>query len=321
MRKHPSLSAGLRYKVLSFPPNFPLPPKAQEEAGTPTAVHSESYVLIGASNRFNSRLRLGMLPTADENASRTANFISAAEENEIWRIKDGESLLDFLEGALPQLPVRSILSSAEAHRFAESEGARFPPPQYSERFVDVLQGNECGVVLVGDALHAFPPDLGQGVNAGLEDIMKLRESLRRHGHDLANALPDFERNRRPDVKSLVRLMQVSHPLQYKQYKYLALLFQLKFIAQFLISKVSFGLIYRPPFLEVMNAEFTYSEILRRVERNCKRYQLGGYALGAASGLFFALRGRWLAAMACLLAPALLVALLFEKTPKEFELAD
>jgi FAD binding domain len=27
-----------------------------------------------------------------------------------------------------------------------------------------------GAVLVGDAVHCFPPDLGQGVNAALEDI-------------------------------------------------------------------------------------------------------------------------------------------------------
>ncbi len=29
------------------------------------------------------------------------------------------------------------------------------------------------VILVGDAAHAFPPDLGQGLNGALEDIICL----------------------------------------------------------------------------------------------------------------------------------------------------
>jgi len=82
-------------------------------------------------------------------------------------------MLDYLERALPQLPIREIVGVEEAERFAASEGARFPKPQYCEKFVAVLEGGECGVALLGDALHAFPPDLGQGVNAGLEDIMEL----------------------------------------------------------------------------------------------------------------------------------------------------
>lgn len=34
-----------------------------------------------------------------------------------------------------------------------------------------------GVLLIGDSLHAFPPDLGQGVNSGLEDVFELNNAL------------------------------------------------------------------------------------------------------------------------------------------------
>ena len=33
------------------------------------------------------------------------------------------------------------------------------------------------LLLLGDALHAFPPDLGQGVNSGLEDVVELNNCL------------------------------------------------------------------------------------------------------------------------------------------------
>jgi 2-polyprenyl-6-methoxyphenol hydroxylase-like FAD-dependent oxidoreductase len=39
-----------------------------------------------------------------------------------------------------------------------------------------LQKNK-GILLLGDALHAFPPDLGQGVNSGLEDVVELNNCL------------------------------------------------------------------------------------------------------------------------------------------------
>jgi len=34
-----------------------------------------------------------------------------------------------------------------------------------------------GVVLIGDALHSFPPDTGQGVNAAFCDVMALKASF------------------------------------------------------------------------------------------------------------------------------------------------
>jgi 2-polyprenyl-6-methoxyphenol hydroxylase-like FAD-dependent oxidoreductase len=40
------------------------------------------------------------------------------------------------------------------------------------------------VVLVGDAVHAFPPDLGQGVNSALEDVFALHRALERHDNSI-----------------------------------------------------------------------------------------------------------------------------------------
>lgn len=81
-------------------------------------------------------------------------------------------LKSFLADAFPQIPVADGIDDDELKRFAESKGGRFPDPQYcpglqwvvgkdggAER-TEELEG-PCGVALIGDAIHAFPPDLGQ----------------------------------------------------------------------------------------------------------------------------------------------------------------
>ena len=55
-----------------------------------------------------------------------------------------------------------LVAEEEWQRFAESEGSRFPLCQYTSGAA--AHDGECGVALVGDALHAFPPDIGQGVH-------------------------------------------------------------------------------------------------------------------------------------------------------------
>ena len=61
--------------------------------------------------------------------------------------------------------------------------------------------------MIGDAIHAFPPDLGQGVNSGLQDVAVLRDALSESA-DLHTALEHFQTKRLPNVLALMKLMQV-----------------------------------------------------------------------------------------------------------------
>ena len=51
------------------------------------------------------------------------------------------------------------------------------------------------MVLLGDAAHAFPPDLGQGVNAALQDVLVLHDTLEQCGDRVEQALPLYEQRR------------------------------------------------------------------------------------------------------------------------------
>jgi 2-polyprenyl-6-methoxyphenol hydroxylase-like FAD-dependent oxidoreductase len=114
-------------------------------------------------------------------------------------------------------------------RFAASRGGTFPAPQYTTHLswtpdqasMDTKQrqqgakpnkpepmGSGTSVVLVGDAAHSFPPDLGQGVNSALEDVVVLGGALEAAGDDPAAAANLYQERRLQDASALARLMQV-----------------------------------------------------------------------------------------------------------------
>ena len=62
---------------------------------------------------------------------------------------------------------------------------------------------------MGDASHTVTPILGQGCNAGLEDVAVLAGILDKHDGNLDAALPAYTKARLPDAKALVKLNMIA----------------------------------------------------------------------------------------------------------------
>jgi kynurenine 3-monooxygenase len=274
MQRFPSPSAGLKYKVLSFPPNFPL---GQDQD---PAVSTMAYAIRGRW-RNRTQISLGLLPIKDETAPRTVNIITYPD-HPVWSLKTGEQVLQFLEQDFPQLPIREIISLEEADRFAKSEGGLFPTPQSCNGLHDLLrqkstQVMQAGVVLLGDAIHCFPPDIGQGVNAALEDVAVLNDALCHSQNDLTQALPRYEADRRLDVTAVVKLAQTAAPWQYNQNRWRARLWLVQFLLRFGISRL-FPIVSPPAFFLLQNQQLSYQEIWDREQRGSQILQGLGIAL-------------------------------------------
>ena len=68
---------------------------------------------------------------------------------------------------------------------------------------------DAAALLVGDALHALPPDIGQGVNSALEDVTVLASCL----GGATEAAKAYEQRRMGDAEALVRIVRVAAPFQ------------------------------------------------------------------------------------------------------------
>lgn len=61
------------------------------------------------------------------------------------------------------------------------------------------------VCLIGDAAHAIVPFFGQGVNCGLEDVLKLSELIEESSLDLKEAIREFSRTRKVNSDAIADL--------------------------------------------------------------------------------------------------------------------
>lgn len=131
--------------------------------------------------------------------------------------------------------------------------------------------------------HAFPPDIGQGINAGFQDVVALDSALRgvdiRSGKDLttkkkpaslADALQAYQSNRGPEHKALIRLARFGAPFQYRQpwrrHRVGNLIWTANVAFRLLLNKISFGLI--PPaaiVIMVQDHSLTFRQVMRRAD--------------------------------------------------------
>jgi kynurenine 3-monooxygenase len=269
LQQFPSPSSGLRYKALSLPPNFPLDP-----AGETRAVSTHSYSVRGKFRERRRAMSLGLLPLRDQDRPRPAMLVNWAD-HQLWQLKTGEEVLNFLAQSFPQLPLCQMISLPEADRFAKSTGGTFPIPQFCSGLHYLLPSpTKCNettassVLLLGDAAHCFPPDMGQGVNSALEDVYILNQVLAENEDDLVRSLPSYETRRSPDVEALVRLAQIAAPWQYNQAPLRTKLWLMGVVVRLGLSKI-LPFISPPIAFQIRDPQYSYREIWLNEQRTSR----------------------------------------------------
>ena len=245
VKKYRNPATNLRLKALKLPPNFPMNDETND-AGTQTTTGEISYSISGVATGPRDFLRLGCLPCKQLNTKqlqeRPANAITRPD-HVIWKITDGEEMRNWFQKNFPRMNFKpqsegGMIADAEWERFAKAEGIRFPHDQYSPALQVSLDttttsdktndssNKDCGIVLLGDAAHAFPPSIGQGINSGLADVIQLDKSLRgstesgdnkeqERRPSLSQALKHYEQIQAPETKALIRLARFGSPYQYR----------------------------------------------------------------------------------------------------------
>ncbi|MEM7569844.1 MAG: NAD(P)/FAD-dependent oxidoreductase [Pseudomonadota bacterium] len=279
--KFPSPSSQLFYKVLQIPAHVTL--KGDLKAADD---HKMAYAFLARHTEPDKAMAMVAYPVSSPDEPRTVNIIRLPGHH-IWTIKDADALFAFLEDAFPQMPIRDVLTQQEAEDFISIEAPKFPAPQYTKMtYASLGKGQGVPALLIGDAAHAFPPDLGLGVNTAMEDVWRLSEFLERSGDDPAAAGQAFDADQARERRALAKLVQTVAPYQYNQSPGRLKLWALKFFAVKLLNKVLPFLIDRPAVLLAQQDHLPFSQIRRRQVFN--RWKIGALVGAIVGGVAWAL---------------------------------
>lgn len=280
VKRYRSPATGLRIKSLQFPPDFTIP---NADASLVQTESETLYSIKGLNTGPTNFVSLGLLPVKDPKMVRPTNIITRPN-HDIWKLTTAAEVKAWFVAAFPRLQWDDLVDNVEWERFATAKGTSFPYCQHSKGVaVSSLNGN-AGVVLVGDAAHAFPPDIGQGINAGLTDVVALDRALR--GEDIANgnvtstlpatlgeALDRYQRNRVPEHRALIRLARFGAPYQYNQSwrrdRLAKKLWTGNVVFRMALNKISRGLIPPVAILLAQDNMLTYRQVMRRADSTAR----------------------------------------------------
>jgi kynurenine 3-monooxygenase len=210
MKQYQSPATGLRIKVLQLPPQFEI----SNVSSTYVTKGHFIYAIRGRHKKPKEYINLGLLPLRDNSSLRPANVITRPNHI-LWTLQTGREVKEWFRNSFPRLNFTSLVPEEEWDRFARAQGSRFPHCQYSNGVALSSLDRRSGVALVGDAIHSFPPDIGQGINAGLADVIALDKALQsvnfpsckkqlNSGHSLlGDALHKYECDRLKEVCTLL----------------------------------------------------------------------------------------------------------------------
>jgi kynurenine 3-monooxygenase len=296
LKKYISPSTGLRIKSLRIDPMFTIP-KGGTESDSKSEVPIEtrySYVLESTTTGPKDSLRLAIMPQNDPESTlgRPINIITLPG-HDIWdptkiQLDDGgRSAKEYFARVHPRFDWDKIVEEKEWERFASSKGSIFPPCQYSpsmyvssnhprhkdDSAFNTEEGFGAGVVLIGDALHSFPPDLGQGVNTAFSDAMMLGKAFEDASESASasnfpkasatkaptsfvhKALKSYQEKNGPETRALISLARFGAPFQYKQasaiMRFRKVLWTANVVLRVLLNKVTNGFSPKPAIMLMM----------------------------------------------------------------------
>lgn len=272
--RHPSPSSKLNYKVLAMPAHVPL------KADMLSANNNEmAYAFISRHQEPKDAVALVAYPVARPDEPRTVNVIRLPD-HVLWGLETPQAVLEFLEDAFPQLPIRDVISPQEAQDFVAVKASKFPVPQYTKNCYAKV--GDTPVLLLGDAGHAFPPDLGLGVNTAMEDVFIFNQHLETAGDDAELAAQRYDMEQAKEREALVKLVQTVAPYQYNQVPWKLKLWALKFFAVKGLHKILPFWVDRPAVLLAQQDHLAFSTI--RGKQVANRFKIGAIVALIGAGL-------------------------------------
>lgn len=209
--------------------------------------------------------------------------IRASPESSIWDETNVESMFDLLEKKLPLFRAREFVSGESLKSFLSASPLRMPSvARRGSLSATVAKGEETsGVVFMGDAAHSFPPDVGEGLNAGLQDALVFVQTLLTIDVDTtcSQLVKRYEEVREAEITALIRFAQRSVVVTLP-----SRLDAIAFSVRTVLAK-HFPNVFYAPAVQLRNSFDSYGEIMQKADETTRRLYIVAVLLGLLICLF------------------------------------
>lgn len=253
---------------------------AGEHARIVNETMPDFFVLVPTEGRAMRRtFRIGIFSAVMTEVERRGGLIGSIirpPHHAVWRLRDVEEGYKLFEENFPGMPVRSIVTAESMQRFVTAVPKRFgdvrQTASLAARAVADDGRENAGVVVLGDAAHSFPPDLGQGVNSGVEDAGVLAAVVDAAGRDATGAevAADYERMREGDADGLSFAARNGLPFQYQQNRLRGTVDLVNVVLRQKLSSLWPRIFYPAVVSVAMETAMRYGEIARRARVTTRR---------------------------------------------------
>lgn len=136
-----------------------------------------------------------------------------------------------------------------------------------------------GAVFMGDSAHSFPPDSGQGVSAGFQDVEVFMRVLAGCGKDASveEVLRQYEEMREDDIRGLMRIARFCGPYQYGHSRIGTIMTNANVDMRKKLAKLLPGTMH-PTIMELMASDLAYGQVARLADTTTRRLQMAALSI-------------------------------------------
>lgn len=174
--------------------------------GIPEHFETSHWTTI-KGNDFN----LSLLPLPVDAIERHGGALLATvvlpPGHEVWGMKDVDGMYELFSrnfGYMNEDELKNVVTREHMEEFVQGRYSTFPSISHPPSITSSING--AVVIALGDAAHTVPPDMGQGLNASIEDVTILSSILSSHvDWDWCKVATQYQDERFEDVKALCEL--------------------------------------------------------------------------------------------------------------------
>lgn len=210
-------------------------------------------------------------PASGEFGERSIASVVLPKNHALWGISSAQSLYDLLQENFPNTNLTDIIDEYGLKKFLNAKTSTYGPIRVIRSLTGTTTGG-CGVVVMGDAAHSFPPDIGQGLSAALEDVSIIGAILSSpyEGEDAINTVRQrYEKQRTADARALIRIQLHGAPYLFDQNKVMNRLSKYNAKMRSVLSRWFPGRMFKSIGGQLFQ-DLSYAEILRRADLTTAR---------------------------------------------------